>query len=414
MALDKKYNRNERLQQLSDRSNGITIPSGIYRGVVIDSNDTKFMGRVKVHVAQFFGSLPIGGTVETDGNMNPTEFVGAVWCRVLLPYGGITPIVDGAQTSYGISSPPPLPGSEVVVAFGNDGPTGLILGIIAPESRNSTVTGPNARLIGGVNKPSIEIPRNSNPEDGDPPEHKIQSMGLKTQGLDKDKLRGPSHSSARREESSRVFGMSTPSGHSFVMDDGETDGNGNVTLSNLVRIRTAAGAQILMDDMNGFTYIISKDGKSWIEMNANGDLDVHSDTSISMHTDGDFNVHAGGNINMQSDKDFNMKAVGSGGIKMETAAGPFNLKAALDINLTTGANGNVLVAGAWTETAALIHMNGPPAAEASPPSPVSHSSNTNVTSSISARVPEHEPWKGHAAYEEDDGQSHYSIPNTEK
>jgi hypothetical protein len=65
------------------------------------------------------------------------------------------------------------------------------------------------------------------------------------------------------------------------------------------------------------------------------------------------------------------------------------------MNLQADANGNVRVAGNYRETAGRIDMNGPSAAAASTPTMVQHAGNTNITQSVSSRVPEHEPWAGH-------------------
>ena len=175
------------------------------------------------------------------------------------------------------------------------------------------------------------------------------------------------------------------------MDDGNLEDGTDLR----VRIRTAAGAQILMDDTSGMTYINNRDGTAWIEMNRNGDIDVYSGGTINYHSEGDFNVHCGGSFNLQAGIDINMKALGAQGIKMEAAGGSFNMKCAANMNLQADANGNLRVAGNYRETASRIDMNGAPAAAASTPLIVQHAGNTNITESVSTRVPEHEPWSGH-------------------
>ena len=80
------------------------------------------------------------------------------------------------------------------------------------------------------------------------------------QGLGLDSIRGLSSSSFRRESPTQVLGMNTPGGHSLIMDDG-TLPNSETCLtpdkdrkggkSNLVRLASAGGAQVLMHDSTG-------------------------------------------------------------------------------------------------------------------------------------------------------------------
>jgi hypothetical protein len=175
------------------------------------------------------------------------------------------------------------------------------------------------------------------------------------------------------------------------MDDGSVEDGQSLRM----RLRTAGGAQILMDDTNGLTYINNREGNVWIELNRNGDMDIYSGGSINYHTEGDFNLHCGGNFNVQAGRDINMKALGAQGIKLEASRGSFNMKCAANMNLQADANGNLRVAGNYRETAGRIDMNGPAAAAASTPAVAQLAGNTNVTESVATRVPEHEPWSGH-------------------
>lgn len=142
---------------------------------------------------------------------------------------------------------------------------------------------------------------------------------LETTGLINDKVRGTTSSSARRESPSQVFGISTPGpiredtrilnigvdgsevrpdrdiGHSFVMDDGDVQGN-----NKQIRLRSASGHQILMNDTEGTVYIANGSGKAFIEMEQNGKINVYSDRGISIRAEGDFNLHSDSNINFHA------------------------------------------------------------------------------------------------------------------
>jgi hypothetical protein len=165
---------------------------------------------------------------------------------------------------------------------------------------------------------------------------------LMFQGLIQDNVRGTTSSSARRESPSQVFGISTPGrvrtdskqpnigldnspvrtdrnpGHSFVMDDGATDGTNQLT-----RLRTASGHQLLMHDTDGIVYIANGSGNAWIEMNRDGKIDLFSGVGgINIRTQGDFNLHSDANINMHAAGSIRMSAETD---MVQSASAMFNL-----------------------------------------------------------------------------------------
>lgn len=362
---------------------GLKIPSGIYRGFVVEVGDSRNMGRIKVQISKFYGTMR--PDLQTD--VNPDDFIGAIWCQYMTPNGG-----GGNGNSYGSWSPPPAVGTDVVVAFGGDSDKGIVLGVLPDEQRISNMAGPVAKSTkSGKFTQANDVSRQRQSETEKPDEHP-QAEALTIQGLDKDKIRGLNFSDPTRESPSRVTSTSTPSGHAIIMDDG-TNEDGD---SNLVRIRTAGGAQILMDDTNGLTYFINRAGNVWIEMNRNGDLDVYSYNSINFATQGDFNVTASGNFNVDA-LAVNIKANGVHGIKAEAAAGSVDIYAASNMQLQSDANGNLRVAGTYSETAGTIHMNSgsSPALAANLTNPIQHAGNTIFTETVTGRVPEAEPWAGH-------------------
>ena len=163
---------------------------------------------------------------------------------------------------------------------------------------------------------------------------------LKTQGIDQDEIRGLTSSNYMRETPSELFGITTKGrrvdktgldiaenkavigklksnatliksegdavegrvgrkqGHSLVMDDGDIEGN-----NNLIRFKTAAGHQILMHDTEDLIYIGNSKGTSWVQMDAEGQLDIYSRSNINlrsrninMHADSSIKMFAGNNI----------------------------------------------------------------------------------------------------------------------
>jgi len=161
------------------------------------------------------------------------------------------------------------------------------------------------------------------------PVHPFADRLLK-QGLLADKYRGSTTSSARRELPSQVFGISTPGpldpngpkkevgyeskkttarvsrtgGHTFVMDDGDIYGE-----NRLVRIRSSMGHQILLNDTANVLYISNAEGTAWLEMSAQGKIDIYAQDSISIHSEQDFNFRADRDINIEAMRNVNIKSV---------------------------------------------------------------------------------------------------------
>lgn len=174
---------------------------------------------------------------------------------------------------------------------------------------------------------------------------------LKRQGLQKDDVRGYSLAGAKRESPSMCYGIKTPLGNSFVMDDGWLDEDrerkpwkwnalsdeksevANVDkLRQLVgesdgkspwqrqpnkgldkrknagfRLRTRNGTQILIAD-EGTIYMVNNDGSCWVEMTKNGFLEGYSAKGITMSSDGDINLHSKQSIYIECDETLAMKA----------------------------------------------------------------------------------------------------------
>lgn len=194
-----------------------------------------------------------------------------------------------------------------------------------------------------------------------------------------------------------VYSITSPGFHAISMDDRQENSR--------MRIRTAAGHQIIMDDTNERIYIASARGDNWIEMDQNGNIDVFSNNKISlrakqginMTSDEDIRMTAAKgihmfspeNIHIQSGKD--VQVLAGQNIRLQadqtaymTAIQEINIKGGQNVNISSGLNFNQLASGNIQQTAAAIHQNGPAADEAknaeAKPAKWSH------------RVPAHEPW----------------------
>lgn len=81
---------------------------------------------------------------------------------------------------------------------------------------------------------------------------------------------------------SRVYGMSSPGFHSFMMDDR--------AFNSRVKIRSSAGHQIILDDTNERIYINTYEGNSWIELDKSGNIDIYAKRRLSVHAEKDINL----------------------------------------------------------------------------------------------------------------------------
>ena len=328
---------------------------GPFIGVVKNNVDPLRMGRLQVNIPNLSKTAdPISSNLITCEYLSP--FYGAKDVKYNIP--GSTKYED-SQHSYGFWAVPPDIGTRVLVIFAEgkldqafwigcvqDAVTNhMVPGLAASEKTWDKNSGGPAGQFGSAtdkqstygtkNVPAGEVNRqnpSSNPalnyDSFNKPIHPLADV-LKDQGLSADDIRGTTTSSARRETPSSVFGISTPGpkdtsttkqyvgtkdirkqdfvtrkiGHTFVMDDGDVDGNNQLT-----RLRTASGHQLLMHDTEGVVYLANGSGKAFIEMEKNGKINIYSDRGVSIRSEGDFNVHSDKNINFHAKEKINFTA----------------------------------------------------------------------------------------------------------
>jgi len=321
--------------------------AGPYIGVVKNNVDPLRMGRLQVNIPSLSKTNdPISGNLVTCEYLSP--FYGAKDARHSIP--GSTAYKD-SQHSYGFWAVPPDIGTRVLVIFAegkmdqafwigcvpepmtNQMTPGIASSTLTHDALDGTFEGADAGFqqdkkskYGTTNVPAGEVNRTktgATPQqiaNDRRPIHPFAETLFK-QGLSADDIRGNTSSSARRETPSQVFGISTPgrkdetttkvnvgtkdseakdfvtrkTGHTFVMDDGDVDGNNQLT-----RLRTASGHQLLMHDTEGVVYLANGSGKAFIEMDKDGTISVYSDGGINMRSGRDFNVHSDMNINFHA------------------------------------------------------------------------------------------------------------------
>jgi len=326
---------------------------GPYIGIVKSNQDPLRMGRLGVYIPSIAGyAEPSTGKLVTCEYLAP--FYGAKTTKYLGqddPYN-----YKSSQHSYGMWMVPPDIDAKVLVIF-VEGKVDqafwigcvqepltnhMVPGIAATEKTGLMDTGSETdskqSMYGTEKLPAGEINRATLDVIGSSPvdpilKHPIHPFAetLRQQGLVQDTVRGTTTSSARRESPSNVFGISTPgrrdnssspkvvgvedskqqeiidrlTGHTFVMDDGDNAGD-----NQLIRLRSASGHQLLLNDTYGVVYIANGSGNVWMEFSANGSIDIYSGGGVNIRSRGDMNLHSDNNINMFARKQIKMSAVG--------------------------------------------------------------------------------------------------------
>jgi len=400
--------------------------NGIYEAIVVGTTDLQKNGRIKIRLVDNNANINF---IEQNDSQEYLEIT-VQWSS---PFAGATNVTDtvatgdtdedkkfgGTQKSYGMWMIPPDIGNRVLVMFINgDIANGVIIGCMYQSLMNHMVPGiARSKTFTDNESETLEVPvaeynkasdeadnvdwKTVRENDGETPTDNVRRPthtphfnGLKEQGLEQDKTRGLSSSSARRESPSKVFGILTPEGHQFVMDDAD---------QKLVRLRTTSGAQILLDESNGNVYIINKKGTGWIEIDDSGKIDVWANDSISVRSHKDINLRADRDLNIESGRNINVKTHQTTSTDQPSDTtntltalnGAFNLDIAGALNIktvdattltsgkefhlqssatyltaikTNGSSGNTEInsAGNHNETATEIHMNGPTAVAATP------------------------------------------------
>lgn len=324
-------------------------------GVVKNNIDPTRSGRLQVYISDL-------------GDDNPDESESWVTVSYMTPfYGFVTPKAPtkgfgdykANPSSYGMWYSPPDLGTTVICIFINGDPNyGYWIGCVPkPEALHMVpAIGASQNIIantegeghgyGGTTRLPVTNINTNNTAISDSadfltqpkPIHSYSAMILAQQGLIRDPIRGTISSSAQRESPSRVgWGVSTPGrpiydggyddativdaattlasadeslavvarrgGHSIVLDDGDILGQ-----DQLIRIRSAAGHQILMSDDGQTLFIIHSNGQSYIELGKEGTIDMYSTNSVNIRTQGDLNLHADNNVNIHAKKKLNIKA----------------------------------------------------------------------------------------------------------
>ena len=450
-SIDRRSNPNQQ---------GSIKDSGPYEARITSHLDGKYMGTLEVELLRSvdpgMDSLEANQRVQVE-YLNPfygvTNYAGVTKNN---DYAS-------SQQSYGMWFVPPDIGNIVLVIFveGNIN-KGYWIGCVQAENQNFMI--PDGRpattftdTIGNITDIGKKLPvgeynkellinslnlldatKNLKPVNTD-----FKNV-LQNQGLLTDEIRGLTTTSARREAPSSVFGVSTPGpldkrgnargkggryysrlgGSSIVMDDGDdkflrktsaatgpseyvnkttdivTPADETIPHNELVRIRTRTGHQILLHNSEDLIYIGNAAGTTWIEMTANGKLDIFSQDSVSIHTQTDFNFKADRDVNIEAGRSINMKAMSS--ITEETL-GSHRITVGSNQTITVAANQTISVGSTNhyadgninLDTGGVINLNNNKAVKTEPTPLSTHTNPGESSGNIMKRVPQHEPWPQH-------------------
>lgn len=353
----KFYNREE--------VSGFRYETATQLGIVMDNLSPARDGRLRVWIPEFGGD-----------QMNPRFWRTVNYASPFLgttnqPDSSKNNKFDGVMHTYGMWMVTPDIGSQILCTFVNGDPEkGYWFACVPGNLSNWMLPALGASRDVDLTNVSEDIKPSILPETNIPPQvlpvaefnenvdsningtfysnkkpiHEPQAKILFKQGLDRDPTRGAISSSAQRETPSHVFGISTPGraltkdpaddpdyaskvnagnipadqysvpsrkgGHSFVMDDGDVSGK-----DQLIRLRTASGHQLLMNDDQKVIYIGHMDGTTWLEIDDTGvklftagDLSIRSEGTFNLHADKNINIQSGGDINMVSNTMFNVNS----------------------------------------------------------------------------------------------------------
>ena len=451
---------------------GMPVEMGPFVGTVMNNVDSTRSGRLQVYIEQFGGGDQTNKNLWRYVNYCP-PFYGATPSSNNAGTGGF---VQGNPQSYGMWFTPPDVGVKVLCFFvGGDPGEGYYVGCIPDQgiihmvpaigsvdkAQAATQNADQASYFAGasrlpvteINNSNLKIADNPKYFDQQKPVHSYVAGVLFQQGLLNDQVRGTIGSTSQRESPSNCYGISTPGraiyqggigakggdagvdskslagnkpddanvvgrrgGHTFVMDDGDLQGN-----DNLIRIRTSKGHQITMSDDGNCFYICHANGQAWIEMGQEGTLDVYATNSINLRTQGTLNLHADQDINMFSGGNLNIKSTNATTIQSDSDLSLSN-KGQLSLFSQGGigikAIGTLAISsqlGSWAASSTLsfngdqIQLNGGPAIDVATPSGLTTYIQPNTefnsttgwvisptgTESIVTRAPTHEPYPSH-------------------
>lgn len=448
---------------------------GIYKGTVKNVDTDSRVGRLYVYI-ESFGTNDAESETAIHAVTYASPFMGTTQGKSISQSGQIVAKNDFDNTvqTYGFYMTPPDIGNQVLCCFPNgQKEEGFWFACVNPNLSRRMLPDISGLPVDRIEKLSVpdELKPLLDPSFSYPvgefhelskvydsgwaasalyPLHIPKTLQLINQGLDGDPVRGATTSSVQRDPINAVFGLSTPGrpykndpakiqniktkinsgdfdpaqfnvttrvgGHSLTLDDGDFLGQ-----NNLVRLRSAAGHQLLMNDSEGIIYISNSSGNTWIELTAKGDVLIYGAQDLAIRTKGSIQMHADKNIVMNAGGAIQMKATKSLKVETQTASvnstsltlfgKTLNLQTSGTMSVKSGGSLALQAVGSMSLKAKSIALNGGgPAATGNAPGNLQvfnlpdavvknsamgvkqWAAKLNQLNSICSKVPTHEPY----------------------
>lgn len=467
MAIDKRLGKKVAKHFSKDESYQRLDP-GPFIGKIKNNLDPTRSGRLQVYIPDL-----ASGDETNEDNWRTVQYASPFLGTTTQPDTNTQNSFNKVQHSYGMWFVPPDIGNLVICIFiGGNPDKGYWFACVPNQVGHHMVPGiagshkvddstiQNKTVSSGYTrgKPTVVAEVNENTDNLDwadfinlkKPIHEEQFKVYLDQGLEEDYVRGIVSSTSQRESPSYVFGISTPGrpvkdpaadpkytnkvqsgnlkesdysvtsrkgGHVFLMDDGNFQNK-----DKLMRLRTAGGHQILMNDSEHILYIGNDTGSVWIELTGPGHLNIYTGKNVNIRAEGDLNFHADANIKFNAGQNIQMSA--SKNLNIQSAAmtinsrddltvfggSKLNLGSDSSVNLNAGSVVNALGSSAVNIVGGTIKLNQGFSSSGvfSKPAPLVFNSLPDTSKkkdkwvsvdgalpTIVTVAPTHEPWKLH-------------------
>ncbi len=395
----------------------------VLEGQVVKSDDPDQMGRVKIWVPALDGE-----SFEIDS---------LPWAEYAPPFFGFTVDYPGgndssenaSHASYGLWAVPKVGATVYIFCVGGDPMRRTYFAASIRLHRNRSLpAGRNVDKFGKIGPWGDAGDEDGNLLKIEPAftnlrtqfQNKMSESESQTRGVferqvaqskqEKDGTEGYSKTPVKGESylDSQTYCMVTPGRHALIFQDDPKHAR--------VRVKTSEGHQIILDDANERIYVSTAKGKSWIELDIDGHVNIFGSDSISVRAGEDINFYADRDINLEAKRDVNIKAE-DGSLKLTaessihlssignsyfSACGSLNINSEKSLKLTSQNSMHVrsltdlfLTADRGLDgkagenmrlSASKIDLNGPSASPADKAECADQAEAPSV-------VPGHEPWK---------------------
>lgn len=330
--------------------------SYVMEGLVVDTNDPDQMGRLKVWVQA------LDGENFDIANLPWTEYASPLM-GFTVDYPGGNGAKNNSHSAYGLWAIPKMGASVAVFCLSGDPAARYYFASFARLHRNRSFPAGRNEDFNGKTGPWGDA------GDGEGNLEPIQPAfdNLRTQFQDDlEQSEAITRGAYERQAAQAIFEKDGKEGYSPNAADPSyldcqtycfvSPGRNSLIMQDhpefaRTRLKTAEGHQIILDDANERIYISTAKGKSWIEMDLDGHINVFGSESISVRTGKDLNLRADRDINLEAGRNFNVKAV-EGHLKMSAES---EIHFSSNSNMFVSVCGNLDVSSEKTIKMSALH-----------------------------------------------------------